>query len=87
MSRGMDHPEAEPLRGREEDNDVMSRTWGWVAIVVGIILVLIALFGGQLGFGGTNLLGIRHVIAFVVGIVVLVVGAYLALLSNRVTSA
>src|SRR5262249_820373 len=87
MSRGMGHPEAEPPRGREEDKDVMSRTWGWVAIAVGIILVLIALFGGQLGFGGTNLLGIRHVIACVVRTVALAAGAYLALLSNRVPSA
>lgn len=51
---------------------------GWLGVVVGIILVLVAFLGSQIGLGGTTF-GPKHIIILVVGLVVLVVGLYLAL--------
>ncbi len=53
-----------------------TKSIGWVGLVVGIVLVLVALFGSQFGLGGG--FGTKHIIVLVVGIVLVVVGAYLA---------
>lgn len=51
---------------------------GWIAVVIGVLLLLVAFFGSQLGLGGTTF-GPKHVVVLAVGVVVLVAGLYLAL--------
>jgi len=59
----------------------MSSSIGWVGVVIGIILVLVAIFAGQLGLGGAGL-GPKHLVVLVVGIVLIVAGAIVAMRSS-----
>jgi hypothetical protein len=61
------------------------RSYGWSGLVVGIILVLIALFAAPLGLGGTTY-GLKHIVVLVVGIILAVVGLYVALRSEKASS-
>ncbi len=54
------------------------QTIGWIGAVVGIVLILVALFAAQLGLGGTTF-GPKHLLVLVVGVVAVVAGVYLAL--------
>lgn len=51
------------------------RVVGWIGVVIGIVLLLVAFFASQLGLGGA-VFGTKHIIALVVGIVLIVLGAY-----------
>ncbi len=55
------------------------RAAGWVALAVGVVLVLLFFFASQLGLGGSNLTGPIHLADLVVGIVLIAGGAYYAL--------
>jgi uncharacterized protein YacL len=54
------------------------RSVGWLGLVVGIVLLLVAVFAAQLGLGGTTY-GLKHIVVLVVGIVLAVAGLYIAL--------
>jgi len=56
----------------------MSRSVGWIGLVVGILLILLALFAAQLGLGGTTF-GLRHIILVVAGIVLIAGGLFVAM--------
>lgn len=57
----------------------MSRPMGWIGLIVGIVLILLAIFAAQLGLGGTNLTGLKHIILLVAGVVLLVGGLVVAM--------
>jgi|GEM_PF-7081381 len=61
----------------------MSRNIGWAGLVVGIVLVLIAVFAAQLGLGGTTY-GAKHIAVLVVGIILALAGIFAALRPSSV---
>jgi len=58
----------------------LNSTNGWIALVIGVIVVLIALFGSSISpvFGGTTF-GLKHIIVLVVGIVLVLGGIFVAM--------
>ena len=56
----------------------MSRQIGWLALVVGVILLLLAVFAAQLGLGGTTF-GLKHLLVLIVGAVAVVGGLIVAM--------
>ncbi len=63
----------------------MSKGVGWLIVVVGVIVVLLAIFAGQLGLGG-NTWGAKHIVALVVGIVLVAGGLFTALRPSGVSA-
>ncbi len=61
----------------------MARVVGWLIVVVGLLLVLLAVFGGEVGLLAVRF-GRGHVIALVLGLICLGLGGYLALRPRRV---
>jgi hypothetical protein len=66
------------MQSRLEGFDVNS-TIGWIAVAVGIILLLLAFFASSLGLGG-GAFGAKHLIVLAVGIIALLGGLYFALM-------
>lgn len=60
----------------------MSQSIGWLGLIAGIILVLIAIFAAQIGLGGTTY-GPKHIVVLVVGIVLVVGGLVTALRPSK----
>lgn len=56
----------------------MSKSVGWLILIVGVVAILLALFAAQLGLGGTTW-GPKHIIVLVVGIVLIAGGLFTAL--------
>ena len=56
----------------------MMRNVGWAGLIVGVILVLLAVFASDLGLGGTTY-GAKHIAVLAVGIVLTVGGVVAAL--------
>lgn len=56
----------------------MSKSVSWIVVVVGVIVLLMAIFAGQLGLGGTTW-GLKHIVTLVVGLVLIAVGLFTAL--------
>jgi len=56
----------------------VTRNIGWVGLIVGVILVLVAVFASDLGLGGTTY-GAKHIVVLAVGIVLAVGGLIAAL--------
>jgi len=55
----------------------MNKGVGWIVLVIGIVLLLIALFAAQLGLGGTTW-GLKHIVTLVVGIILIAGGLFTA---------
>ena len=60
----------------------MSQSIGWLGLIAGIILILIAIFAAQIGLGGTTY-GPKHIVVLVVGIVLVVGGLVTALRPSK----
>jgi len=56
----------------------MSKGAGWIVVVVGIVVLLLAVFAGQIGLGGSTW-GLKHIVTLVVGIVLIAGGLFTAL--------
>jgi hypothetical protein len=58
----------------------LNSTTGWIALAIGVLLVLIALFGSSISpiFGGTTF-GLKHIIVLVIGIVLILGGIFVAM--------
>lgn len=63
----------------------MQKGISWVAVVVGIVLILVALLAAQLGLGGASF-GLKHIVVLVVGIILLIGGLFTALRPAGVAS-
>jgi hypothetical protein len=61
------------------------QTAGWAGVVIGIVLILVAIFAEQLGLGGATF-GIRHILTLAVGIVLVGAGALVAMRSRPAAS-
>jgi hypothetical protein len=51
---------------------------GWIGLVAGIAFILLAIFAGQLGLGGTTF-GLKHLVLIVVGVVLVAGGLVVAM--------
>lgn len=57
----------------------MSRkNWGFVLAGVGLLLVVLAILADSIGLGGTPGFGFMQIAALVIGVILLIVGLYLA---------
>ena len=56
----------------------MNSTTSWLAVALGVIVVLVALFGSAIGVGGTTF-GFRHIVILIVGIVLVLGGIFVAM--------
>ena len=54
------------------------KTLGTILVVLGVVLLLVAVFADTLGFGAGRGFGWKQIVGSVVGVVVAVVGAWLA---------
>lgn len=63
----------------------LPRPAGWIGLVVGVVLVLLAVFAAPLGLGGTAF-GLKHIVVLVVGIILAVAGLYVALRPEEASS-
>jgi hypothetical protein len=57
----------------------LSRSTGWIVLVVGVVILLATIFAGDLGLGGTNMGGIKHILGLIIGVVLIVAGLYVAM--------
>jgi hypothetical protein len=55
---------------------------GWIAVLVGVILALVAVFAEQIGIGGASF-GLKHLAVLGLGIVLVVGGLGVSLLPSR----
>jgi hypothetical protein len=53
----------------------ISGTTGWIVLAVGVVLLLVTIFAGDLGLGGTQY-GAKHIVGLVLGVVLVAVGLY-----------
>ncbi len=63
--------------GQQEDHTSQKKL-GYALVVVGIVLVVIGVFADSLGLGSSPIFGWKQIAATVVGLVVAVVGLWLA---------
>ena len=52
----------------------MKKTWGSIFTVVGIIILLISLFGDLIGVGGYPGIGYKQIIGMIIGVVIVIIG-------------
>jgi hypothetical protein len=58
-------------RGGEE---MQKKTWGFIITVVGIIILLLSLFGDLIGIGGYPGLGYKQMIGMIIGVIIIIIG-------------
>jgi uncharacterized membrane protein len=59
------------FKGGEE---MQKKTWGFIFTVVGIIILLISLFGDLIGIGGYPGLGYKQIIGIIIGVIIIIIG-------------
>lgn len=62
----------------------MNRNIGWAGLIVGVILVLLAVFASDLGLGGATY-GAKHIVVLAVGVVLALGGLIMALRPSSTT--
>lgn len=53
----------------------LSGPTGWIVLAIGVVLLLVTIFAGDLGLGGTQY-GIKHIVGLILGVVLVAVGLY-----------
>jgi hypothetical protein len=48
-------------------------------LAIGIVVLLVTIFASDLGLGGTNMGGIKHILGLIVGVVLVAGGLYFAM--------
>jgi hypothetical protein len=53
---------------------MQKKTWGFIFTVVGIIILLLSLFGDLIGIGGYPGLGYKQMIGMIIGVLIIIIG-------------
>jgi hypothetical protein len=56
----------------------LPRSAGWVALAIGIVVLLATIFASDLGLGGTEY-GIKHILGLIIGVVLAAGGLFVTL--------
>jgi hypothetical protein len=56
----------------------LPRSIGWIALAIGVVILLATVFASDLGLGGTEY-GIKHILGLIIGIVLVAGGLFVAM--------
>jgi hypothetical protein len=56
----------------------LPRSAGWIALAIGIVILVVTIFASDLGLGGTEY-GIKHILGLIIGIVLAAGGIFVTL--------